>query len=376
VNVAFFSNQFAAASGHGIAHYAHRLYEGLLGHPDLTIRPVATWSDMECSELVKLKQGTGLTLLPWGRKLTPLVWTFLNAPPVERWMDAPVDIVHMVAPGFPVATRKKLVVTVHDIGPITHQEYFSDKPWLFKRSIDYAVRHADAIICVSQATANELIGYAGTAVESRIQVIHEGVDSVYFAQQSVATIEDILTRLPTRGAPFVLAAGALSPRKNIERLLRAFERVKGAIPHHLVLVGGGGWDCAGVMDVIAEQDMSDRVHHLGYVTDDELRALYQLADIYAHPSLFEGFGLTILEAMAAGCPVITSNSSSLPEVAGCAASMVDPTSIESIGGAIEELALNSPLRKLYSERGLDRVRHFEWEKTAGEVAELYRAVAR
>lgn len=371
MNVAFFSNQFASSQGHGIAHYAHRLYEHLCILPNINVLPVATWSDLPASQLRDLRESTKLRLLPWGRKLTPLCWTFLNWPPIEQWLDVPTDITHMVAPGFPVATNAKLVVTVHDLGPILHPEYFSDsKPWLFRRGMDFAVANADALVCVSESTAIDLLDVYGSHLEGKVHVALEGVDKNFFGTRSI----DQLKPLPTGGKPFFLAAGAMSPRKNLKRVLAAFERVQDVIPHHLILVGGSGWESKEIHEELSKPSMRNRVHHLGYVSDSELRALYQAAEFYVHPSLYEGFGLTILEAMAAGCPVITSNTSSLPEVAGEAAELVDPISIDEIAESILKMASSEQLRERMRTNGLERASQFSWSDCAAKVANVYRAL--
>ena len=374
MNVAYFSNQFASASGHGIAHYAKRLYEGLRTFSDLNIVPVATGSDLPKLERQALSDRTGLKLLLGGRKMTPLAWLLLNSPTIESLSKESIDITHIVSLGFPVATRKKLVVTVHDIGPLTHPQYFThSKPRLFKLSFDHMLRYADAIICVSQATANEVIAYAGEQVAGRIHVVHEGVDSAFFSREHLDPYA-AFSELPNKEVPFFLAAGAMSPRKNIQRVVEAFKSVQRSIPHHLVLVGGKGWDSAEMFRLLDDPLLSKRVHHLGYVSDEQLQSLYKHADFYIHPSLFEGFGLTVLEAMAASCPVITSNVSSLPEVAGDAAYLVNPHSISEIAEAIEMLAHSDDLKRSLSLKGLERVKAFDWQNTARGVADIYRKV--
>ena len=375
INVAYFSNQFAAANGHGIAHYAHRVYEGLKAEaPDIKIIPVATWSNRTSEATKKLQDDTGLLLLPWGRKLTPLSWTFLNSPPIEYWLQESIDITHIVSLGFPVATRKKLVVTVHDIGPLTHPEYFYDNPWLFKRSFDHMVKYADAIICVSQATADEVIGYAGAGLANRIHVVHEGVDISCYENDPIDIYDTGIGNMPPKDVPFFMAAGAISPRKNINRALEAFAKIKDSIPHHFVLAGGKGWKEGDITGLISRLGLTDRVHLLGYMSDVQLQALYKTASFYLHVSLFEGFGLTVLEAMAAGCPMITSNISSLPEVAGDAALLVDPFSVQEISAAMEKLALNSKLREECIVKGNKRVLNFRWADTASKIADIYRGL--
>jgi glycosyltransferase involved in cell wall biosynthesis len=373
INVAFFSNQFAWATGHGIARYARKLFQGLAEISDIKVLPVATWSSFSTQELQTIKEKTGLTILPWGRKITPLSWTFFQAPKIETWLKEPIDITHIVSLGFPVATSKKLVITVHDIGPLTHPEYFSSSPlWLFKRSFQQMMRHADQIICVSQATADEVVGYSKQPLGDRLQVIHEGVDNVFFSQPPLDVYEEFNIGLPSRNIPFFLAAGAISPRKNIQRVLQAFQSVQDLIPHHLVLVGGTGWDSKEIFKMIQETNLSQKIHHLGYVSDLQLQSLYKYADFYIHPSLFEGFGLTILEAMAAECAVITSNLSSLPEVAGNAAILINPFSVIEIAEAIKLLATSDSMRNQLRERGLKNIERFTWSNTAEKVACLYK----
>ena len=376
LNIAYFSSQFASAKGHGIAHYAHRVYDNLKGrHSDIKVIPVSTWCNRDLISKQELIKRTGLVLLPWGRKVTPLAWTFLNAPPIERWLKEPIDITHIVSLGFPVATRKKLVVTVHDIGPLTHPEYFYSNPWKFRRSFEHMVKYADAIICVSQATADEVAGYGGADISDRIEVIHEGVDVSCFDSDPINIYDSEIENIPPRGVPFFLAAGAVSPRKNINRVLEAFAKVKDSMPHHFVLAGGRGWNEGDLDDLISRLGLSDRVHRVGYVTDETLFSFYRLADFYVHASLFEGFGLTVLEAMAAGCPVITSNISSLPEVAGDAALLVDPYSVDEVAEAIECFAMNETLRKEYVTKGELRRTEFRWEDTADKIADIYRRLA-
>jgi glycosyltransferase involved in cell wall biosynthesis len=375
VNVAYFSNQFASASGHGIAHYARRVYEGIrANHADIRLIPVATGCDRSPEEYCLLQDETGLVVLPWGRKLTPLAWAFWGVPPIEHWIDAPVDITHIVSLGFPVVTRKKLVVTVHDIGPLTHPEYFYKYPWKFRRSFEQMVRHADKIVCVSQATADEVVGYAGAALSDRIEVVHEGVDVARYADVSAEVCREKVSSLIPANVPFFMAAGAVSPRKNIAASLKAFALVKDAVPHHFVLVGGSGWNEGDIDGVINQYGLGDRVHRVGYVSDEELFCLYKSADFYLHVSLFEGFGLTVLEAMAAGCPVITSNISSLPEVAGDAALLIDPHSVDAIAEAIESFALNESVRNGFAIKGRGRIEDFKWENTADQIAGIYRDV--
>ncbi len=375
MRVAYFSNQFADRHGHGLARYARELFDALLRlDGDADIMPVAAWSMRAAAELKELQSRTGIHLLPWGQKATPLAWTVLNGPRIEAWLPGPVDLVHAVALGYPIATDKPYVVTVHDLGPLTHPEYFSPKgAWIMKRSLAQAVKKADGIICVSQSTANELESYVGGNIADRIRVIHEGISPRFVTPPDDAGAK-LLQTLGIGDVPFILSAGAISPRKNTLSIIKALTQLADRIPHHLVLAGGDGWSMQKVREELGGSAIAERVHMAGYVSDAQLKSLFGTASAYLHPSLYEGFGLTVLEAMAQGCPVVTSNVYSLPEVAGDAAILVDPTSVDEIADAIEAICTDSALAADLAARGRERIKAFSWEACAAGVMDVYRGV--
>jgi len=375
LNVAYFSNQFATAQGHGITRYAHEMYRGLRKQDDLKIRPVAAWSSLPADRLAALQNDTGLELVKLGHRLTPLAWHYLDMPTIERLIGGQVDVVHAVSLGYAIATRKPYVVTVHDLGPLTHPEYFTNtKPWIMEKSLRQAERRADAIVCVSQSTADEVEGYLGSHVADRIRVVKEGVSPEFFAPSDTACLAGL--DLPADDVPVILTAGKISPRKNVQGVLRALKMVTDKIDLHLVLVGGAGWEMEEALKELDDGALRARVHLLDYVTDEQLRALYKRASLYIHPSLYEGFGLTVLEAMASGVPVITSNTSSLPEVAGDAGILVDPTSDEEVAQAIQSICTDASLQKAKIEEGLVRAKLFSWDECAGQLSDVFRDVGR
>jgi glycosyltransferase involved in cell wall biosynthesis len=342
------------------------------------VTPVAAWSDRAPEDLRQLAERTGLRILPTGRRLTPLLWTLFGRPRIEKFFDRPVDLVHANSLGYPIATKKPFVVTVHDIGPLTHPEFFTDKPpWIMRKSLDQAVRQAAAFICVSHATAKALIEYVDATyrvdLTPRVSVIHEGVSHEFFLPPEPGGLTELNGNFSV-DRPFILAVGKISPRKNLDAIIRALDRIRDQSPHHLVLVGGDGWDHETVRRQAGSLGLTDRVHFLGYLSDESLRALYARAAVFVYPSLFEGFGLPVLEAMAAGCPVITSTVSSLPEVAGAAAVLVNPYEVGEIAEALAMLCLDEGQAQRYSDRGVERARTFTWEKCAREVAAIYRSV--
>lgn len=374
MDIALFSNQFADTQGHGIARYSRELFAALRADSrNHNITPVAAWSSMRGSRLSRLKDDTGLSLLPSGRRLTPLAWTFLNSPPLEKLIPAQIDVVHAAALGYPISTRKPLVVTIHDLGPLTHPEFFSSKsPWIMKRSLKRAIDQAAKLICVSHSTARELTHLAGNQVARRIEVIHEGVSPAYFDTQKPESIETL--DLPLADVPYILSTGKISPRKNIHGVISALAQLARDIPHHLVLVGGDGWNVGEAYDLLKSSGIRDRVHFTGYVSDNQLRTLYRAASAYVHPSFYEGFGLTILEAMASGCPVVTSNVFSLPEVAGDAALLVDPANSQEIAQALKSICGSKTLADELAGKGRLRAAEFSWTSCAEKVMDVYESV--
>ncbi len=373
VRVAYFSNQFADRAGHGLARYARDLHGAIAATGRVDITPVSAWSSLPSDHLWELKQDTNLRVLPTGRRGTSVAWTFLHLPPLEWMMGGRIDITHAVTLGYPICTHKPLVVTIHDLGPLVYPEFFRNtRPWVFQRALDQAVSQAAAIVCISNATANDVRARCGTLVEDRLHVIHSGVSEQFFTEPDHAVLEDF--NLPPPGTPFILSAGKLSPRKNVTALLRALKLARDDIPHHLILAGGEGWDTTSVREEMNATSMADRVHLLDYVPDEALRSLYRRADVYVHASLFEGFGQTVLEAMASGTPVITSNVSSLPEVAGGAALLVDPRDIEEIAAALVNVCSDAKLAGRLRKAGLVRAREFTWANTAQKMLRVYEGV--
>ena len=322
-----------------------------------------------------MQADTGLELVRLGRRLTPLAWHYLDMPTLERLIGGPVDVVHAVSLGYAIATRKPYVVTVHDLGPLTHPEYFTNtKPWIMEKSLRQAEARADAIVCVSQSTADEVEGYLGAHVAGRIRVIKEGVSPEFFAPSDMSCLTGL--DLPPADVPIILTAGKISPRKNVQGVIRALKLVQDKIDHHLVLVGGAGWETEAVLRELDDNTLLSRVHLLEYVTDEQLRALYRRASLYIHPSLYEGFGLTVLEAMASGVPVITSNTSSLPEVAGDAGVLVDPANDAEIAQAICSICTDASLREAKIAQGRAWAGLFSWDDCARELRDVFADVGR
>ncbi|OPL19725.1 MAG: hypothetical protein AVO35_01760 [Candidatus Aegiribacteria sp. MLS_C] len=284
-----------------------------------------------------------------------------------------LDLFHDPVYPLPVALPVPGVITVHDLSGVTEPRLHSPRVALASRLLPLHLRRARRIIAVSEYTASEVRRlFPDTA--GKIRVVHQGVSKGFRPVDDPRVLSDAAAEygLPDR---FMLFLGTLEPRKNLERLLESFGSVAGSIPHHLVIAGGLGWKYRGLLRKIEDHPRRDRILLTGFVRDRDLPALLSLADFLVYPSLLEGFGLPVLEAMACGTPVLTSSVSSLPEVAGDAALLVDPLSVDAISSGLMRMAGDDGLRDSLSGRGPLRAAEFTWERTASLTLEVYREAA-
>lgn len=274
----------------------------------------------------------------------------------------------------PGVTLPPTVVTAHDLGyrffPEAHTR--TQRAYL-EWSTNYAVKHATRLIAISRATANDLqrIYHADG---QQIRVIHEAATELppTNAAFSTATLDHYAI-----SSPFALFVGTIQPRKNLVRLLEAYAllRSRGKSNFQLVLAGADGWLSDSIHATAARLQLGDAVRFTGSVTDAELAALMNAALFFVFPSLYEGFGLPVLEAQQTGVPVMTANNSSLPEIAGDAAILVDPLDTEAIAEAMLQLSQDEALRTRLIAAGHDNVKRFSWTKAATETLAVLREAA-
>jgi len=257
------------------------------------------------------------------------------------------------------ARARRTVVTFHDLFVMSGEYSTPEFRARFAEQARRAAEQSDLIIAVSRFTAQQVEQFLGVP-SSRIRVIPHGVHG---AGSRPAT-----SRLVS--APLVLFVGAIQRRKNIARLVKAFEHLPG--DWRLVLAGSvEGFGAAHELSAVEESPRRAHIDVLGYVSAEKLEELYRGARMFAFPSLDEGFGMPVLEAMAHGVPVVTSSCSALPEVAGDAALLVDPRDTEAIGAALERLAADESLRADLIRRGLARARQFTWESAVQRTWDVY-----
>ncbi len=289
-------------------------------------------------------------------------------------LDRP-DLVH-VQYTAPVACPVPVVVSVHDISFLEHPEFFPIfRSAQLRVTVKRTVRHAAYVLSPSEFSRKAIEKAYGC--HGKVIVVPYAASPIFRALPRESAAAWVANRFQFR-FPFVLTVGDLQPRKNQIGLIHAFAdlvRHHPVLPHHLVLVGKDTWYSSRVKQAAAASGVGHRIHFTGSVSDEELLHLYGACDVFAFPSLYEGFGLPILEAMACGRAVVCSKTSAMPEVANAAAILFDPHSREEMGRALRDLLIDPELRARMERLGLNRAAKFTWERTANKTLEVYYKVA-
>jgi glycosyltransferase involved in cell wall biosynthesis len=287
-----------------------------------------------------------------------------------------VSLFHAPHYVLPPLTGCRSVVTIHDCIHLMFPQYLPNRLALryAKASIALAARRADRIMTVSESSKRDIMRFFGTPSD-KIEVIYNSYDERFGIEPKAEDIERVRERYQLHD-PFVLYAGNVKPHKNLERLIDAFHLVRnrGLSDLKLVLIGDDISKYAALRRAVHRHQLHKYVRFLGYMPEDTLTAMYRLASVFVFPSLYEGFGLPPLEAMASGTPVVTSNLSSLPEVAGDAAILVDPYEPESIADGVYQVLTDRDLSASLRERGLARAHQFSWETSVRRVHHIYESV--
>ena len=320
---------------------------------------------------VKFRNPKGLPYPVWEQLVLPM-WARQDR----------LDILHCPANTAPLALprRIKLVLTIHDVMYLLPASVLSASNVFRQRLgnvyrgvvVSRVARRADRIIAVSEFSKQEIVKYLKIPMD-RIQVVHEGIDSRF------ASLADAISSHPkeiggkTLDSPFILALGAGDPRKNTLGIIRAYGARRRDLPNQekLVIVGMRDWASSAAYRLVRELSLDHSVMFSGYVSEELLAWLYKTARCFLYPTLYEGFGFPPLEAMACGVPVITSDCTSVSEIAGDAAILVDPYSEQAMGNALVQVLRNEDLRMHLVERGRFRVQKFTWLETAQKTMRVY-----
>ena len=354
----------------GTEHYSRELIRHLI--------QLAAGEDRDHSFVLYTSRNPLPGLVPAGAKAHlkvmpfPRLWTHLRL----SWemMRNPPDALLVPAHVIPLVHPRASVATIHDLGHLYFPEAYPKATLKYLAwSTKHNVKHAAHLLADSEATKRDIIQHFQVP-DDRITVVYPGVSPQFSVDYAAADLTAVRAEYGIDG-PYVLYVGTLQPRKNVERLIEAFALAKrtAGFPERLVLAGRMGWLPEGIMRRL--KDLGEAVTLAGYVPETDLGALYAGATAFVLPSLFEGFGMPVIEAMASGTPVIAANAASLPEVAGDAALLFDPYSTDELAEALSRLCSDQDLRAELRARGRTRARTFTWELAAKRTLEVLERVS-
>ena len=283
----------------------------------------------------------------------------------------PYDLLHFPYDSCIAIKRGKFVATIHDVIPVLYPKANTFMPWkgLFKRiMIPNPMAQIDHVVTVSESSKRDIIERLGIA-EHQISVVYQGVELDRFFPNPISPSQ------PHTHKPYIFCVSGDSPNKNVSTLIQSYASLPNAIRgKYRLLLSGNVEKSQQLHALIKKLNLENRIEFTGIVSDEHLAQLYKEAAVFVFPSLYEGFGLPVLEAMACGCPVITSNTSSLPEVVGDAGLLVDPTDPSAIKEAIEKVLTDQNLAERIRSAGIQRAQQFDWTRTARDTVALYRKV--
>jgi len=323
------------------------------------------------------KKNTKILHFPWSqyKKYLPIGYShYFVAKLIEK---EKLDVFHAPANTLPLSYHGKTVVTVHDLAIYRHPEWFPAKQnFAVKISVPKSILKANALIAVSESTKKDIVAHFKIP-KNKIKVIYEGFEKE-------KKISEKFTKKTKRkykiGEHFVFCLSTLEPRKNMEKLIHTFDELaadnfKKYQDCQLIIAGAKGWRYAPIFKAIKNAKCG-RIRYLGYLTKQEKLSLLSSADCFCFPSLWEGFGLPVLEAMAMGTPVIVSKTSSLPEIVQKAGILINPLNTNSIKKGLVKFLKNKRNRKIYSKKSIKQARKFTWEKCARETLRVYKSLCR
>lgn len=351
----------------GVSRYIYQLLRHL-PEEDPRLRYTA-YLGFHCEDLPKAIRQEVASVPTW-RPPVRILWEQLVAP-LRAWQHG-LDLWHALVNVQPILLPKAAVVTIQDLSFLAYPEGFRRGQRLYNRLfVRMSAHRARHVIVTSHYTKQDLVRRFHISPD-KVTVTHLAMDEQFRPLPERATLEEFRRR---KGLPehFVLYLGTIEPRKNLIRLIQAYAMLKRkGLPHHLVIGGGKGWLYDKIYAAAQESGVQDSVHFPGFIPQNEMVLWYNSADLFVYPSLFEGFGLPPLEAMACGVPVITSNVSSLPEIVGDGALTVNPLYVEEIAEAMHTLLTNREQRERWRQAGLKRASAFSWAHTARQTIGVYR----
>lgn len=357
----------------GISNYVRQLTTHLLNSEESNNYTLFTNHLMpEWHEPTRNAPSIVTSRLPTAHPIPRIVWEQT----VLAWHTTrdKLDVLHCPLNVIPLAAACPTVLTIHDLTFLRYPRLFPRLKQLYLRLFTRLSAHnASAVVTDSASTRDDVVQMLGVPRE-RVHVVYPAADADY----SPRTHDECSAFRDSKGLTngYVLYVGTLEPRKNVDVLIRAFGRVvrEQQLPHSLVLVGGRGWMTQSIQEAIAEAGIGERIIMPGYVPRAELPLWYSGADLFVYPSTYEGFGYPVLESMSAGTPVITTNTSSLPEIAGDAGVLVSPREISQLAAAIASILTDGNRAASLRARGLEQAGSFSWTESVRTCLNLYRSL--
>lgn len=312
-----------------------------------------------------------ISKMPTTNQLQKILWAHLYLPHAIKRKN--VDIFHESSFIAPLFKKCPTIITVYDLAYLYLPYAYTYRTRLYLKSLlSLSLKQSDIVIAISESTKDDIINNFPISAD-KIHVIYAGVDDIFRPFNDKEELEKVKKIYNIKG-DFILTVSLISPRKNLISLIKAFKLLKdhNKISGQLVIVGKKGWLYKELFKEVAQSGLEEDIILCGYIPTEHLLCLYNAAATFVYPSLYEGFGLPILEAMASGCPVVASNVSSMPEVCGEAALLVDPKDIEALALAISDIVSTHSLRLALIKKGLERVNMFNWRRTAEETLTVYK----
>jgi glycosyltransferase involved in cell wall biosynthesis len=369
----------ALTQGGGIGRYTRELVRALvaLNHGRFTFHLFTAGQTGPSPVPDPLPQNfhVQLNTAPLNERWLYRFWYRARLPIPVQWVTGQLDLFH--SPDFvlpPVNGGIPTLLTVHDLSFVHYPDvYPAALVNYLNRVVPWSVRRATHVLADSVATRQDLI-HTWQVPAEKITVLYSGVDEQFQPVKDEGALTAVRLRYDLSDAPYLLTVGTVQPRKNYQMLIRAFAPIAATWPYNLYIAGGKGWLYEAMMAEVERQGLEGRVRFLGFVADDDLPALYSGATLFLFPSLYEGFGLPLLEAMRCGVPVITSNTSSLPEVVGETAVQLDPHQAPLWTQTIQALLADPQRRQALRAAGQKQAAQFTWQKAAHQLLQLYHSL--
>lgn len=309
---------------------------------------------------------------PLGERWLYRLWYRARLPLPVQWVTGSLDLFH--SPDFvlpPVSGGIPTLLTVHDLSFVHYADTFDERLVAYlNRVVPWSIERATHVLADSQSTKDDLVSL-WRVPEEKVTVLYGGVDRRFRPITDPRALRAMREHVGLDDTPYLLSVGTVQPRKNYQLLIRAFARIAPDWPHTLVIAGGKGWLFDDILAEVERHNLQGRVRFTGFVDDAHLPALYSDATLLLFPSLYEGFGLPLLEGMACGVPVVSSDASCLPEVVGDAGVLLSPHDVAAWSAAMHRLLLDTPRRVSLIAAGAVQARRFSWHKAARHLLSLY-----